>query len=546
MTFRSEQTRVLRRTIWWRTLAAFAGYTLLFLIIAFAFDSVVAPQIGNYIADSTSEWKYFSDEAYKAMSTEELLDEFLAEENNSVTSVVAFPNGYIDQVELASILSASDIDFVEYLIKAEQEANIATGLPGESLLEEGSGGAAARVGEVEGDPDEVPSDEAVLGTLLRADLIDGTVTLIPYSRQYLADQLLERDYAVAMKSGSSWVQESETYRTDGQGVLIHSFYARELGTYKIFRELKLPLLILLYLIGMLIIAFVSLSRISRYFDALTGGIASVLGDKTAPVELPRSLSIAQGELNSIRLQSLSDERAAQAAEARKDELVVYMAHDIRTPLTSIIGYLSLLDEAPDLPAEVRHRYISTTERKAEHLERLVEEFFEITKYNLQAIPIERRTVDVLLFFEQLTDEFYPQASTKGLRLTLEAPEDKSFFVDPDKLARALGNIMRNAISYADPNTEISVEVEELARAAHEASGHGKPHWKIRITDQGREIAPEHLESIFEKFYREDGSRGTKKGGTGLGLAIAKEIIVSHGGNVTASSEDGFTTFTVEI
>ncbi len=220
--------------------------------------------------------------------------------------------------------------------------------------------------------------------------------------------------------------------------------------------------------------------------------------------------------------------------------MAYLAHDIRTPLTSVIGYLSLLDESPDLPAEQRQRFTRTAFMKAERLESLIEEFFEITRYNLQAIPIERSTVDVQLFLEQIADEFFPQASEKNVSITVKAPEGQTIFVDGEKLARAVGNVMRNAVAYADAGTTVSVRAQREGRGAHAAG------WMITVTDHGREISPEHLESIFEKFYREDGARNAQSGGAGLGLAIAKEIIVAHEGTIEAESENGETTFTITL
>lgn len=322
----------------------------------------------------------------------------------------------------------------------------------------------------------------------------------------------------------------------------NSVTIRELSTYASVKELKIPVAIALYLFGLLIVILLGYGRALKYYDDLVGAVASLVGDREKPIQLPPILASTQSELNEIRLASLADERAAQAAERRKDELVAYLAHDVKTPLTSVIGYLNLLDEAPDMPEESRRKYIQTAFQKSERLEELIDEFFEITRYNLQAIPIERTYIDARIFCEQVVEEFYPEANSRALTLTVNITTDGSIFVDPDKLARALGNVVRNAVAYADPNTEISVSMEMQQDETQQENA--DPYWIIQVENRGREISKAHLESIFDKFYREEKSRTSTSGRAGLGLAIAKEIVIAHGGEISAESEDGRTVFTI--
>lgn len=310
---------------------------------------------------------------------------------------------------------------------------------------------------------------------------------------------------------------------------------RDLSTYYTLRNLKLPVAMVVYLIGCLIILFLTLNRAAHYFDDIFGAVSTMFKDKNEPIELPADLAIIQSELNEIRERSRADELAAHMAETRKNELVAYLAHDIRTPLTTIIGYLALLNESSDLPAATRQRYIASAYEKSERLETLIDEFFEITRYNLQAIPIERETINVALFCEQVADAFYPEASARDITLAVNAPFSTTFFVDPDKMARALGNIVRNAVAYADDKSTISIEAVDTDEAT-----------TISISNKGKEISKTHLDTIFEKFYREDTARTQSKGGAGLGLAIAREIISAHKGEVSATSKEGITTFTVMI
>lgn len=313
------------------------------------------------------------------------------------------------------------------------------------------------------------------------------------------------------------------------------YHMRDVATYTFVKSLKLPLALLVFVAGWLVIILRALNRSFRSFDELSGAVGNLLADKDAPIELPADLSIARNELAVIRAQSLADERAAHAAEQRKNELVAYLAHDIRTPLTSVLGYLDLLREATDLPRDTLRRYADVAYSKAERLESLINEFFEITRYNLSAIPIERETVGVRLFCQQVAEAFFPEAAARNIRITVDASGTGQFFIDPDKLARALGNVLRNAVAYAEANSVIAIAARQDDRLT-----------TITVANRGREISDAHLETIFEKFYREDGARSSKKGGAGLGLAIAREIVVAHHGQIEAASERGVTVFTLRL
>ena len=137
--------------------------------------------------------------------------------------------------------------------------------------------------------------------------------------------------------------------------------------------------------------------------------------------------------------------------------------------------------------------------------------------------------------EQVAEEFYPEAASRDISIEVDAPEDAEMYVDADKFARALGNVVRNAVAYAEGGTSV-----KLAASLDEGS------WTVQVENRGREISEAHLKSIFEKFYREDASRGSSTGGAGLGLAIAKEIVVAHNGDIEARSDDGVTTFTIKL
>ena len=223
------------------------------------------------------------------------------------------------------------------------------------------------------------------------------------------------------------------------------------------------------------------------------------------------------------------------AEQRKDELVMYLAHDIRTPLTSVIGYLNLLEEDPNMPPEQRAARAHIVLEKAYRLETMVNEFFEITKYKSQKITLSKETIDLYYMLVQLSDELSPVLAPRGNTVTLHLDENLTIEADPEKLARVFNNILKNAASYSFPHTEIVISVEKLE---HEVI--------IRFQNSGEDIPNEALASLFNKFYRGDQSRSSDTGGTGLGLAIAKEIVTLHGGAISASSKNHVVTFTVSL
>ena len=246
------------------------------------------------------------------------------------------------------------------------------------------------------------------------------------------------------------------------------------------------------------------------------------------------------------------ERALRDEAQRRSDLIAYLAHDLKTPLTSVIGYLSLLDEIPEMPREQRCRYVGITLDKAKRLERLINEFFDITRYNLSHIELETERVDLSYLLVQMADEFYPLLAAHGNTVSLavegapasvEAPGAELWITaDPGRLARVFNNILKNAIAYSHEGTEIAVTAERFERA----DAPGEPWVRVTVTDEGATIPPHKLEAIFDKFFRLDEARATSTGGAGLGLAIAREIVELHGGTIAAASETGRTTFTVEL
>lgn len=241
------------------------------------------------------------------------------------------------------------------------------------------------------------------------------------------------------------------------------------------------------------------------------------------------------QMSEIKSTIQRHEQILKEEATRKNDLIAYLAHDLKTPLTSVIGYLSLLDEAPDMPVEQKAKYINIALDKAQRLEKLINEFFEITRYNLQQIELEEETIDLYYMLVQMTDEFYPLLNAHGNTTKLRVDENTTIYGDSIKLARVFNNILKNAIAYSYRDTVIEIWSEST-----------KDKILIYFRNKGKTIPAQKLNSIFEKFFRLDESRTTNTGGAGLGLAIAKEIITLHGGTITAKSENELTTFCVSL
>jgi two-component system sensor histidine kinase VanS len=310
-------------------------------------------------------------------------------------------------------------------------------------------------------------------------------------------------------------------------------HARYLYHY-IFRENFVIIFFGASAVVFLILLRFSLNRFTRYFDLINSGIDALIDGNGNEITLMPEMAAIEKKLNTVRLTLEQRALDVRLAEQRKNDLVMYIAHDIRTPLTSVIGYLSLLDETPGMPDGQRTNYVHIALDKAYRLEQLINEFFEISRFNSGAITLSKKSIDLYYMLLQIADEFYPQLNVTGKRIQLHAGENLTVYGDPDKLARVFNNILKNAAAYSDENSVIGI-----------TAGLSGDKVSIVFKNSGS-IPQDKLSVIFEKFRRLDNARSTGTGGAGLGLAIAKEIVVLHGGNIFAESGDNQTAFTVEL
>ena len=329
---------------------------------------------------------------------------------------------------------------------------------------------------------------------------------------------------------------------------IISRYFREMGRENLFTdgggqgELIRVLIFVLLGIAVFSVSFLFLQRRTmRYMAEISQAMQNISeGDLNTAVEIIGDDEFSQmaESLNKLaeNIRELMDKE--REAERSKNELITNIAHDLRTPLTSIIGYLELLSNSRQTVSEpeIQKKYIDIAYTKAKRLEKLIEDLFGFTKMTYGKVSMKVGQVDIIKLLSQLLEEFYPSFADNNLtyELTSDVPA-QMICADANLLARLFDNLINNAIKYGAEGKRIQVNVcggEELAT--------------ISITNYGRVIPPEELPMIFNKFYRVEHSRSTSTGGTGLGLAIAKNVVDMHGGSIQVTSDLNGTVFTVKL
>ncbi|MCI5867996.1 MAG: HAMP domain-containing histidine kinase [Dorea sp.] len=321
--------------------------------------------------------------------------------------------------------------------------------------------------------------------------------------------------------------------------LLEAFHVQEETAKQLYWKLigdnKIFFMIVGYLVLFALFFYIALSKMTSYLDQIDHGIENIISDSTEPIHLITELKPIEIRLNEIKATLKRQEMEAEESEKKKNDLVLFLAHDLKTPLTSIVAYLSMLDSHQDMPEEEREKYTHIALEKSLRLGELINEFFDITRYNLQNIEIEPVEINLTMMLEQIADELYGVLQEKQLSCEVDVEEELMVYGDPDKLARVFDNILKNAIAYCYESTVIRIE-------ARKKNG----DVEIVFTNQGDKIPGVMLQTIFEKFYRVDNSRSSGTGGAGLGLAIAKQIVELHGGLIRAKSDDMKTQFIVNL
>lgn len=287
--------------------------------------------------------------------------------------------------------------------------------------------------------------------------------------------------------------------------------------------------------GWAVITYRFMGRPLWYLDEVISASETLAHPKDEQIILPDAMKNVQDRLNHVRETALLNAKLAKEAEQRKNDLIVYLAHDLKTPLTSVIGYLTLLRDESQISEELRTKYLSIALEKAERLEDLINEFFEITRFNLSGITLQYSKVNLTRMLEQLIFEFQPILAEKNLTCSLTILPNLMLKCDVNRMQRVFDNLLRNAYFYSFEDSTIEIIVHQ-----------NEQETVLLFKNQGDTIPQEKLARIFEQFYRLDTSRSSKSGGAGLGLAISKEIVELHSGTITAESEKDQIEFKITI
>lgn len=257
-------------------------------------------------------------------------------------------------------------------------------------------------------------------------------------------------------------------------------------------------------------------------------------DRRIPFRLTGDMGQVVNSINRLvdsTVNALEDERAI---EKSKDELITNVSHDIRTPLTSIIGYLGLIVNQQNVEAADAKHYAEIAYSKAEQMKLLVDDLFEYTTTRPNGAPLRLNDIPIVNFLEQVAADFELEAQKRQMAIeVLPNNRDVVLELDAEKMVRVINNLLSNAIKYGHADSVITMEVLKKEGVI-----------TIAVRNAGDPISKEVLEHLFTRFYRAEGSRSKETGGTGLGLAIAENIVQSHGGMMYAESENGLTSFYV--
>lgn len=291
---------------------------------------------------------------------------------------------------------------------------------------------------------------------------------------------------------------------------------------------------MIWIIIVLILLYRLLKKVFSYIGALSEASNQLLDRNVDVIELPRELEDIQSKMNLLKMTSEKNARLASENEKRKNDLIVYLAHDLKTPLTSLIGYFSLIDEVKDMPAKQREKYVKIALEKSYKLEDLINELFDIARFNSETIVLAKEEMNLNMMIEQIIDDFYPTLKELDKEIVYSSSEKIIIDGDPDKLYRVFNNLLKNAINYSI-DKEIKIETKEKEDKV-----------LITVSNKAKKLPQEKLNKLFEKFYRADSSRTSKTGGSGLGLAIAKEIVLLHGGTIEVKNDDEYIKFFIQL
>lgn len=322
-------------------------------------------------------------------------------------------------------------------------------------------------------------------------------------------------------------------------VVYHQFYFQgDDLIYQLAQLIEKNLLVILFLaiiIDTMVIFWLRYRESLSYLEKMLEAGKVLVSDDDSLIQLPKELHEIENQMNQIKLEALYNKEAIKQAEKQKNDLLLYLAHDLKTPLTSIIGYLDLLVKQPNLSIEEKSNYTNIAYDKAMRLEELIEEFFTIAKYNLSDIELECVEINLSMMLQQISYEFMPLYHDKSIECVTKIEDNLTASIDPNLFERVFDNLIRNAINYSTKNSQLIITAKKNTNKII-----------ITVTNQIDNQNTTNIDDIFQPFVRLDAARSSKTGGSGLGLAITKKIVELHHGTINAKLTVNLITFTIEL
>jgi signal transduction histidine kinase len=365
--------------------------------------------------------------------------------------------------------------------------------------------------------------------------------------------LMDLDGKVIFKSPNATETQVDVHRLISQAVNIRSnpddrqevtsFYPLDIKGHKMYLALKgipeptitysrgnSPLTLLFAIAAFIVLFYLVTHRKMQDVEALAQGLLEIAKGNLQHRVIQKSddeLGSLAANINHMtdELQRTLDEE--RKAERTKNELITNVSHDLKTPLTLIIGYLRLLKDKNYEDQGHAESYINIAYNKSEKLNRLIDDLFDYTKFANHSVPMQLEKINLNELIEQLLEEQVSYAEENELTLVRELPPVKLFVaIDADQMIRVFDNLLNNAIKYSDKPGQITVRVTR-----------DKGFAEVRVINRASTIDKEELPRVFDRFYRLDAARTSTSGGSGLGLAIAKSIVEAHNGEIWTHTEN---------
>ncbi|MZK52678.1 sensor histidine kinase [Clostridium beijerinckii] len=339
-------------------------------------------------------------------------------------------------------------------------------------------------------------------------------------KQFDINKILSEQYKSNFDKNNIMYYDIKSLGEDRYIVVSDVLYKGDISASTLF-----PLAILIFVA---LFSLLSYGKV-KYINSLSKGLVEISkGNLNYRVKVKGrdELSILGKNINYMAEELMNLKEKEKEIEKNKDRLIVSVSHDLRTPLTSIIGYIKLIKEKHKEKDDI-NKYIDIIDNKSNRLEELINDLFEYTKLTSCNIKLEKMDISLNELMRQVVEGMMAVCNQNALNILFEAPnEELNINVDPAKMVRVFENIISNAIRYSNKNSDINIKILKTENRA-----------MVSIENEGKPIKEDELNKIFDMFYRTDESRNNRTGGSGIGLSIAKSIVELHGGKIWAECEE---------